>query len=558
MNRSIRGTLAATVVAIVAMAFASVAGAAVTESHVDAPGSPHFSIAMPGSETVAVTGTSDGTTGDKVDLRCYSNGNTFSFLLAEEIPVTAGGTFSVPNAELENISRSACILRAVPAGTEPSSLAAYTGPLMATGESTEDKVGSGPNAGRLYNYDVWAQQQTASFEYVSAGICGINYGRLLDSSLAITTMTFACNDGFFVETGEFDRSGILVDGSNAYLSVNADEFSFEATNLPAISYTVSQDPANGDTTIQESDTISFCSTATFPPDSVSCPSFVDTGVRLDRTIVQSNDGHLATITDHFVSVDGKPHTVDTLIENEQYFNGNGEKVEYRFPGQTGYLKPVSKQVVAFPDATPGTIYARVEGSPDGTTSTGRGAIVFADPSSPATFAEIGGASELHLHQTATIPAGGSVTKRFAYAQAYTQAEVEALARQAEAAFQPIVPTPAPTPATTPVHSTPAPAPAVPSNKIKVLGAKLNPKKGTALLRVQVPGAGKLTLGGKKVKPVKHAAKRAGTLKLTVAAKPKFAKSLAKGGKLKVAFKLAFTPSGGKQRVVTKQLTLVEK
>ena len=552
MNRSIRGTLAVTVVAIVAMAFASVAGAAVTESHVNAPGSPHFSILMPGVETVAVSGTSNGTTGDKVDLQCY--GGTSTYLLAKEVPVAADGSFSVPNAELEKISDRACILRAVPTGTEPSSLATYTGPLMATGEDEEKTIGTGPYTGRLYDYYVWAQQQTAAFDYVSAGRCGLYDGYLFDSSPTRTTTTFYCNDGFYENVGESDRSGILVDGANAYVSYNAYEINYEATNLPAFSYSVSQNPANGDTTIQESDAISVCSTATFPPTEASCPSFVETGVRLDRTIVQSNDGHLATITDHFVSVDGKPHTVDTLTENDQYFDGNGEKVEYRFPGQTGYFKPVSKQVVAFPDATPGTIYAQVEGSPDGTTTTGRGAIVFADPSSPATFAEIGSSSDFNLHQTATIPAGGSVTKRFAYAQAYGQAEVEALARQAEAAFQPVVPTPTPTP----VRPTPAPAPVVPSNKIKLLGTKLNPKKGTALLRVQVPDAGKLILSGKKVKPVKHVAKRAGTVKLTVAAKPKFAKSLAKAGKLKVAFKLAFTPTGGKQRVVNKHLTLIEK
>jgi hypothetical protein len=40
--------------------------------------------------------------------------------------------------------------------------------------------------------------------------------------------------------------------------------------------------------------------------------------------------------------------------------------------------------------------------------------------------------------------------------------------------------------------------------------------------------------------------------------PSSAKSLAKAGKLKVAFKLAFTPTGGKQRVVNKHLTLVKK
>ena len=93
---------------------------------------------------------------------------------------------------------------------------------MATGENEEKTIGSGPNAGRLYDYYVWAQQQTAAFEYTSAGLCGIGYGHLFDSSLANTTLTFACNDGFFFENvAEFDRSAILVDGANAYLSFNA-------------------------------------------------------------------------------------------------------------------------------------------------------------------------------------------------------------------------------------------------------------------------------------------------------------------------------------------------
>lgn len=324
MNRSIRGTLAVTVVAIVAMAFASVAGAAVTESHVDAPGSPHFSIVMPGVETVAVSGTTNGTTGDEVDLQCYYKG-TSRYLLAKEIAVAANGSFSVPNAELEKISDSACILRAVPTGTEPSSLATYTGPLMATGENDEKRIESGPNIGRLFDYYVWAQQQTAAFDYVSAGNCGIYDGYLFDSSQKLTTTTFYCNDGFYQKPGEFNRSAILVDGTNAYVSDGAISINNEATNLPAFSYSVSQDPTNGDTTIQESEAISACSTPTYPATKASCPSFVETGVRLDRTIVQSNDGHLATITDHFVSVYGKPHSVDTLTENDQNFNNNGGK-----------------------------------------------------------------------------------------------------------------------------------------------------------------------------------------------------------------------------------------
>jgi hypothetical protein len=559
MNRTIRTTVTVAVALVAALAFTATAGAQVTQSDVAAPNSPHFSILTPANKTIAVSGTTDGTTGDKVDLQCYFGSGPSHATLATGVGVLADGSFTVPAAELEKLSDGLCVLRAVPAGELPTDLTPYTGPLMASGEAEDKTIGSGTNAGHLYDFYAWAQQLGGAFDYVSAGKCGIYDGYLFDSSPEETATTFYCNDGFYAQPVGYDRSAIQVDGANAYASYTAEQINGGATNLPGFSYSITQNPLNGDTTINESDGISVCPGATFPPTAASCPSFIDTGVRLDRTIVQSNDGRLATITDRFISADGQPHSIDTLTENDQNFENHADKLGYRFPGQAAYFEPATKQVVAFPDSKPGTVYVQVEGAPDGDTKTGRGAIVFGEPASPATFATIESTySEFYFHQTASIPAGGSATKRFAYVQAYAQAEVEALAQQVEAAFQPM-PTPAPpTTSTTGSAKAQTPAPFPPSNKLELLGAKLNKRKGTALLTVKVPDAGRLTLSGKKVKTAKRMVKRAGLVKLNVAAKPKFATTLAARGKLKVGLKLVFAPTGGSPRAVHRNLTLIRE
>ena len=90
--------------------------------------------------------------------------------------------------------------------------------------------------------------------------------------------------------------------------------------------------------------------------------------------------------------------------------------------------------------------------------------------------------------------------------------------------------------------------------------KLNKKKGTATLSVQVPGAGTLTLSGKQV--VKQTRTRSaattGTVKLTVKAKGKAKKKLKKKGKAKVKPTVTFAPTGGIAGSQQKSITLKKK
>jgi hypothetical protein len=90
--------------------------------------------------------------------------------------------------------------------------------------------------------------------------------------------------------------------------------------------------------------------------------------------------------------------------------------------------------------------------------------------------------------------------------------------------------------------------------------KLNKKKGTATVSVQVPGAGTATISGKKVAKQKktRSASSPATLKLVVKAKGKAKKALTKKGKAKVKASIVFTPLGGSSGTQTKTLTLKKK
>ncbi len=105
----------------------------------------------------------------------------------------------------------------------------------------------------------------------------------------------------------------------------------------------------------------------------------------------------------------------------------------------------------------------------------------------------------------------------------------------------------------------------PSNTFSLGKPKLNKKKGTATLNVEVPNPGSLVLGGKGVKGasttgavISKAVGAAGTVKLVIKAKGKQKKKLKKKGKVKLKTKITFTPTGGDPATQTKKLKLKRK
>jgi hypothetical protein len=74
--------------------------------------------------------------------------------------------------------------------------------------------------------------------------------------------------------------------------------------------------------------------------------------------------------------------------------------------------------------------------------------------------------------------------------------------------------------------------------------KLNKKRGTANLAVNVGGPGTITLTGAKVKKQTKSAAAAGKISIPVRAKGKALKGLKASGKARVKFNVSFTPTGG--------------
>ena len=417
------------------------AHAVITSSKITTPADPSFFIADQdaATQTFAIAGTTTGQNGttDTVDVNCYSGGSFVT--VARNVPLSPTGSFSVSKADLNEPLDLTCRLRAVPSGTKPSDLAPFAGPVIGVGERGSEPVASGPNSGKVVGYFVDAQQETAAFDYNAVGGCGLTDGYLYDSTFAQTTTTFFCDAALFSSDSVIapTRSELQIDGANAYDPFSAGQIDPNATGLPSLTDTYTVDEATGNVVIHETDPLVECREATYPPNVISCSSFVSAGVTDDRTISQSHDGHVSSITDSFKSTDDKPHSLDLLWDDSQHFwgaSGDSTQLEYEFPGQTGFSTHALGDSVPLPSSG-GTIFVRMHGAADGNTGTGQGAIVYNRPAAAATFTLVRNfQSEFTLHQTGTVPAGGSTTFHSAYVQDFTAAGVTSLVKAAVKTF----------------------------------------------------------------------------------------------------------------------------
>ena len=450
MSRRWSGLTVVGLTTALAVWVAPAAEATVTTSNITTPTDPTYALANDNNpNTYAISGTSDGTTGDQVDVRCYFTGSAFN-TVSSGLTVQPDGTFSVPAADFANARNKICRLRAVPAGTVPGDLTPFAGPRLATGEQASYAISGGPNDGVVHEYYVMGQQLTAANDYDSYSSCALCDSWLYDSNFIQTTATFFENDSLRGENGDSTRSAVRVDNANSYGPQAAYRVNSAAGNFPALTWSVSQNPSNGNLTINESEKLVKCPDPAFPPDASSCPNFVDTGVRVDRTITQEEDGHLVLITDRYVSTDGHDHPLSLLPFNSQLF-GNGTNVAYEFPGESSFSTHTLDDSVSFPDSSPGAVYVNVQGSADGATDTGQGAIVFDHPASPAFFSRSDG-TELEFHETALATPSCSPSLSFAYAQDYLAANVQTVAQTALTRFNgspATVCSPAPPPGPTP-------------------------------------------------------------------------------------------------------------
>ena len=150
--------------------------------------------------TYAISGMTNGTTGDYVDLICYSGDKTS--YAAQNVAVHANGAFPCPRPGRsgEHV-RGSATAHAVPAGTTPTNPSAYEGPRLLVGHKENKTSAGGPNDGVLKDYYLYFQQLDGANDYDSLGGCGIDDGYLLTPGDSLGTVTWYCNAALFNSNG---------------------------------------------------------------------------------------------------------------------------------------------------------------------------------------------------------------------------------------------------------------------------------------------------------------------------------------------------------------------
>jgi hypothetical protein len=431
---------------------AAAAQGAVTSSSITSPSDPFFALDQQQTQSVTISGTSDGTTGDSVDVLCYTdNGSTGSSngTVASGAAVNADGSFStsVALSQLEQSFPNTCRLRAVPSGgsSPTAGLASFAGPrtevarllLTTTGSATSD-------------YYVLAPELSGIEEYESFGLGGLDNSYLMDPSTfgKITSQGYYFNDYADQQAASnANRAAALVDSKPAYAPAAAADINPSATGLPSLSVGATQNSSTGDVTITESEPLVRCAGDPYPPTSGNCTAFVGSGVRLSRTITQTDNGHMAFVDDAYSSTDGSSHALDLLLQNQQYFTSstggtpNPAVVSYEFPGQTTFATHNPGDQISVPGSAPASILIENNQTPDGSIDGVRGAITYGQvPSGPFAFGTASPdsfdapVSTFDAPNVITVPASGSVPLRYAYSTEFSLAAAQADAQTAQSRF----------------------------------------------------------------------------------------------------------------------------
>jgi hypothetical protein len=390
---------------------------------------------------LTVTGTSNGTTGDMVDIDCWYDDGNFQ-QLATSVPVQSDGTFTV-TAPLRSLGGYACRMRAQPAGSG-SEDAHFSGPRIAVSQFGTTAYGNtitgGPNAGDLYDYYANGTTFSSYIGWDSAGSCG-PYGITADPSYAYSIYAIDCTGSLYQRDG-ISRSEIQVDGRNAYDPRGAEVLFNRSGSCPpscngsednpgfaALSVTqTGWNSANGFESTSETDGIVECTGADgyLPPNQAACPSFQDSGVKLQRAISMIGPFQIL-MTDTWSSTDGHAHTVDTEYDDSSQSHGGG--AEFQFPGEAGFSRHGVGDVLGGVSSAPGSILVHTDASAvDGNPDQNYGAITFSNGPSGFVFSRN---NEFLEHQVLSVPAGGSTTLSYIYSFGTTIEGVQALALAAQ-------------------------------------------------------------------------------------------------------------------------------
>ena len=382
---------------------------------VDNPTSP--------SNTIAASGTASAGPVDVVCSQTLASGPAFDSLAAG-VAVNAG-TWSASGSLLATVFP--CRIRAVVPGTlATDSLVDFTGPLVLAGTTKRyQSVG-----GRTRGFFAAASQTEGYADFKDFGTCGL-YDMNLVAGETVSPELFYCNN-YAEETVttpvvSTPRSAILVDDKHSYApGVNPGD----KPGLPAISWAATRDASTGAMSVSETDAITSCATSptTTRFSDAGCTAMTSSGVRLSRTMVQSNSGRTVEVTDRWVSTDGAAHrldlwTSDEFLSPQTAFRPSWAAGTYQVHAGGDSLVP--------PQDGPATLFVRTAAGADNDFTKPQGSITFATPPLELKWKSSQG---LQAHFVRSVPASGELVLRRTYNTAATTAQVESSANRASSVF----------------------------------------------------------------------------------------------------------------------------
>jgi hypothetical protein len=412
---------------VVCLLWAASARAAITASNITSPasGTELFYNGDSGSGNVTVRGTVSGATPNaKGDLLCYSVGDSHETKLASGIDVSSGSF--VASSSLQPIAGLACRLAVVPAGKTPVATsstdpaAVFAGPAI----SVSDQY-SHSSAGNLFGYYVLTGTLPWSFAFQSLGQCPINSSFATEPG---SLGTFSVFTGNLCLKQLSTRSGLQVDGQNAY-PPGAISSLTSRPGFEPLSYGAFFNAQHDAVTITETDIPTVCDAPnTYPPTTSTCPSLHDSGIQIQQTTTLLPGGEVARVALKFVSVDGRPHAVDSLFSDTVGAPAAGRTPAFQFPGQSGFSAQSEPASFSGFPAGPGSIAAISDGGGTPATTNPIGALTYSRAPAAATFTSASGAqfATFLMHYADTVPAGGSILYDFSFSQASSSAALTGL------------------------------------------------------------------------------------------------------------------------------------
>jgi hypothetical protein len=452
MRRAIIGVVG---LAAFAGLFAAPAMAAVTATNITTPADGSVfnpDLNDPSPVNITVSGIATASNGDLVDIYCaYNNEDDLASGTVQDVAVS-GGAFSA-QLNLQGPSGYSCRLIAVPDGSSPPyDLADFSGPVIRDSGYRLYRVTGGPNDGALDDYLQNSSTPSGYWEVNSAGNCFVYTGYPIDPvSLAFGNPLFGCSR--ITQDAPFFSFG----GQALLLPDAQDDSKLGYTGISSLNHSV--DPATGELRVSDSETPVRCVAAGMN----DCASYATAGLRLDQTQTGGTNGHTVRVNHRWVNTTGeaKELKVEYRVENVGF--------GWRFPGESSYSGHSPFDTIA-PTPGPASFFLALNpGSSCPGLSDPCGSVTWYRSPDSIEFTDV----EAALTYTRTIPAHGSRVLAFDYSQGYPQASVDGYAAAARSGF---------------------------NTSFTVGKARRNRKRGTARLPVDIPGAGKVAVSGKGIKP----------------------------------------------------------